>query len=112
MIHDIARSAVIRKTQKDVNIMTGNYEAAFALGLLSKICQVTVESQCRSVADMKVQFFEKADGYEPRNEREQILIQMLKNYKPSDVWDEDVEIMFARGLAEDTEILSKEKFFH
>ena len=73
MIHDIARSAGIRKTQKDVNIMTGNYEAAFALGLLSKICQVTVESQCRSVADMKAQFFEKADGYEPRNEREQIL---------------------------------------
>lgn len=37
MVRSIARYAVIRKTQKDVNILTGNYEAAYAEGLLFHI---------------------------------------------------------------------------
>lgn len=112
MIHDIARSAVIRKTQKDVNIITGNYEAAFAIGLLGNICSVTTNSDKKSVADMKEQLMEQIASYEPQNNREKILIHMLKAYKPSPVWDGDVEAMYARGLKEDKNILEKENFFH
>lgn len=111
MIHDIARSAVIRKTQKDVNVITGNYEAAFALGLLSQICGITIDGGSKSVSHMKAQFVEQAGAYQPQNDREKILIQMVENYKPSDVWDEDVGRMFEKGLEEDRDILSKEKFF-
>lgn len=112
MIQDIARGAVIRKTQKDVNIITGNYEAAFAIGLLGTICKVSISSEEKSVMNMKEQLFGLIKDYAPRNERERVLIRMLKDYKPSAVWDEDVEAMFARGLAEDADVLEKESFFH
>ena len=112
MVRDIARGAVIRKTQKDVNIITGNYEAAFAIGLLSRICSVAVDDAEKDIAAMKEQLLGQMKGYEAGNDRERILIRMLKDYKPSHVWDEDVEAMYQMGLAEDPEILTKESFFH
>ncbi|MBQ8662445.1 MAG: DUF3837 family protein [Eubacterium sp.] len=112
MVQDIARGAVIRKTQKDVNIITGNYEAAFAIGLLSRITGIAVNTEEKDVVIMKAQLMEQIPSYEPRNDREQVLIRMLKDYKPSAVWDEDVEAMFQRGLLEDADILTKESFFH
>lgn len=112
MIHDIARSAVIRKTQKDVNILTGNYEAAFAIGLLSKICGIEVSTQSRSLLQMQEQIIAGTAACPADNERVRVLIRMLKDYKPSPLWDEDVEAMFERGLAEEREILSRESFFH
>lgn len=112
MIHDIARSAVIRKTQKNVNIITGNYEAAFAIGLMSKICQVTLDASGRDILSMKDQLFQAIGGYEGKNEREKVLLRMLRDYKPSSVWDDDVEAMFQRGLAEKEDILETESFFH
>lgn len=111
MVQDIARGAVIRKTQKDVNIITGNYEAAFAIGLLSKICSAAVDDSCQSIAKMKEDLMGQIGGYEPRNDREKVLVRMLKDYKPSEVWDEDVAAMYQRGLKEDEDILSKESFF-
>ena len=112
MIHDIARGAVIRKTQKNVNIMTGNYEAAFAIGLLSKICNVSVDAACQDVSVMKEELFAQLGDFTSEQERVNTLIQMLRNYKPSTLWDEDVLAMYERGLAEDPQILSKETFFH
>lgn len=112
MIQDIARGAVIRKTQKDVNIITGNYEAAFAIGLLCKLCKGSVDDSEQDVKAMQTQVLEQLAGYEPQNDREKVLIRMLKDYKPSSVWDEDVKAMFQRGLSEDPDILTKESFFH
>lgn len=112
MIQDIARSAVIRKTQKNVNIITGNYEAAFAIGLLSAITGFSVDSDSKDVATMKQALMGQIGGYIPQNEREENLILMLKNYKPSAVWDDDVKGMFVRGLSEDKDILLKESYFH
>lgn len=112
MIQDIARGAVIRKTQKDVNIITGNYEAAFAIGLISQICSAAVDASGCDVTSMKNQLMEQIQDYEPKNEREKQLIRMLGAYKPSAVWDDDVAAMFQRGLAEDKDILTKETFFH
>lgn len=112
MVRDIARGAVIRKTQKDVNIITGNYEAAFAIGLLCRICSVTVDDVDKDIAVMKEQLMGQIGGWETGNEREKVLIRMLKDYKPSNVWDEDVEAMYQSGLSEDPDVLTKESFFH
>lgn len=112
MVQDIARGAVIRKTQRDVNIITGNYEAAFAIGLLAKISGTSVNPEPKDVSDMKAEMMEALSNYAAKNEREENLIRMLKDYKPSEVWDADVEAMFQRGLSEDADILTRESFFH
>lgn len=112
MVQDIARGAVIRKTQKDVNIITGNYEAAFAIGLLAKMSGASVNPESKDVSKMKAEMMEALSNYAAKNEREENLLRMLKDYKPSAVWDEDVEAMFQRGLSEDADILTKERFFH
>lgn len=111
MIHDIARSAVIRKTQKDVNIITGNYEAAYALGLLARIGEVSVSAVHKDVLMIKQQVFDGIVDYKTKNDREAVLIRMLKDYKPSKVWDEDVEAMLQMGLEEKIDVLETESFF-
>ncbi|MCU6761804.1 Domain of uncharacterised function (DUF3837) [uncultured Roseburia sp.] len=100
MVQSIARYAVIRKTRKDVNILTGNYEAAYAIGILSNILQTLPDMELKSVTKLRQQLLEKLEGYQPGNQQEDVLIQMLREYKPSDQWDEDVEAMLKWGLEE------------
>lgn len=112
MIPEIARCAVIRKTKKDVNIMTGNYEAAYAIGLLSVIGGVSIDASCKSIVQMKDALLEGLSAYAPTCEAEGILIQMLKHYKPSAVWDDDVETMYQMGLDEKAHVLETQSPFH
>lgn len=100
MVQSIARYAVIRKTKKDVNILTGNYEGAYAIGILFHVLQVSPDIQLKSVTGLKEQLMEALKGYEPANQQEAVLIQMVQEYKPSDEWNEDVEAMLRWGLEE------------
>ena len=101
MVRSIARYAVIRKTQRDVNILTGNYEAAYAEGLLFHILNMRPETGEKSVGILKEELVKALEGYVPADDREKCLIHMLKEYKPSDVWDDDVEAMLKWGLEEE-----------
>ena len=101
MVRSIARYAVIRKTQKDVNILTGNYEAAYAEGLLFHILNLHPKTEELSVRRLKEDLMEALQGYVPADDREKHLIHMLEEYKPSDIWDEDTEAMLKMGLEED-----------
>lgn len=112
MVPDIARTAVIRKTKKDVNIMTGNYEAAYAIGLLSMLSGVSVDSAEKSIANMKDRLLAGLEAYTSKSEEEKILIQMLKHYKPSAVWDEDVETLYQMGRKENANVLTAQSPFH
>ncbi len=101
MVRSIARDAVIRKTLRDVNIITGNYEAAYAIGLLLHRLQAEMPDGIQRIEELKELLFEKLDNHEASDEREKILIDMLREYKPSDVWDEDVEALFVWGFQDD-----------
>ena len=101
MVRSIARYAVIRKAQKSVNILTGNYEAAYGEGLLFHLLNLRPKTEEKSVRALKDELMEALHGYEPADDREKYLIHMLEEYKPSDLWDEDVEAMLKWGLEED-----------
>ena len=101
MVRSIARYAVIRKTQKDVNILTGNYEAAYAEGLLFHILNLHPKTEELSGRRLKEERMEALQGDVPADDREKHLIHMLEEYKPSDIWDEDTEAMLKMGLEED-----------
>lgn len=101
MVQSIARYAVIRKTQQDVNIITGNYEAAYGIGLLLHRLQIEVPEGKHTIAELKELLFANLKNHEATDKREKILIDMLREYKPSDIWDEDVEALFAWGLKDD-----------
>ena len=101
MVQSLARDAVIRKTQRDVNIITGNYEAAYGIGLLLHRLQVDVPDGTHTIAELKALLFEHLEDHRASDEREKILTDMLREYKPSEVWDEDVEALFAWGLGDD-----------
>lgn len=107
MVPSIARSAVIRKTQRDVNIITGNYEAAYAIGLLLHRMQAEPDAELihsASIPKLHNYLNEqlKATGYEPKDPREKILIDMILDYKPSDQWDDDVLGMLEWGLRDNS----------
>ena len=107
MVPSIARSAVIRKTQRDVNIITGNYAAAYAIGLLLHRMQAEPDAELihsASIPKLRDYLNEqlKATGYEPKDQREKILIDMILDYKPSDQWDDDVLGMLEWGLRDNS----------
>ena len=103
MVPSIVRSAVIRKTQRDVNIITGNYEAAYTIGLLLHRLGAEPDAeliQAASLPKLRDYLIEQlqAKGYEPKDQREKILIDMIRDYKPSDLWDDDILGMLEWGL--------------
>lgn len=100
MVQSIARYAVIRKTDKEVNILTGNYEAAYAEGLLFQMLQIDPDPSVHSVKELQLILLKSVEGWTPPDERTECLIHMLKEYKPSDIWDEDVEQLFEQGKNE------------
>ena len=84
-----------------MNILTGNYEAAYAEGLLFHILNLHPKTEELSVRRLKEELMEALQGYVPADDREKHLIHMLEEYKPSDIWDEDTEAMLKLGLEED-----------
>lgn len=105
MVPSIVRSAVIRKTKRDVNIITGNYEAAYTIGLLLHRLHVEPDEelkQTHSVSKLREFLLEQLQNYTSDDPREKILIDMIEDYKPSDVWDDDVLGMLEWGLADDS----------
>ncbi len=102
MIPLLARNAVKTKSGFTTACMTGNYECAYALGLLSAAAGLERKEDITDIVELQKSVLAKLEGYEPPNDSMKRLIEMLKEYEPSDKIDEQMLELYYVGFDDKT----------
>ncbi len=100
MVPILAKQAVQIKSRSRTNIILGNYECGYALGLIVNLSGVLFPADYTSIEDLRVKVLALLENYEPKDEREENLIHMLEEYKADDNLDEQVGELINMGLGE------------
>lgn len=100
MVPDLARMAVIIKSQHDTSVMTGNYELGYTCGLLCKLTGISVPVW-ETPGQLQEKILQEIEKYQPADDREKNVIHMLKYYKADETYDEQVRLMFEMGMEEE-----------
>lgn len=101
MIPLLARQSVIIKASGTESILLGNYECAYAIGLLSKLSGIHVSEERNDMRRVQEEFCTKLKGYQTTDEKEQQLIKILCAYKAEETYDAQMEELFQWGLHEE-----------
>jgi len=99
MVPELARMAVIIKSQHKTSVMTGNYELGYACGLMSKLSDRKIP-EWESAKQLHELALSVLEGYEPKEDREKNVLKMLRFYLPDDTVDEQVRELYEWGLKE------------
>ena len=100
MVTSIARQAVIIKSGTGNSILLGNYECAYALGLLSKAASIEEDD---SYLDMRLwheTVMERLDGFASEDERLMEVIRIVKAYEPEEKVDDQMRELYHMGFTE------------
>lgn len=100
MIPLLARQAIIIKCKNDTSILTGNYEMAYAIGLIVNLTGIIFPGDYENMKDLHDKTLQALEGKEPHDERQKNLIQMLRRYHPTDDFDEQMGELINMGLSE------------
>lgn len=95
----LAKQSVHIKCKIKASIMMGNYEFYYAAGVLCARTGRTPE-QTLQPKELHAWIQPLLDTYEPKNEQEAYLVKLLKEYKVSDEYDEQMAELLRMGLAE------------
>ena len=99
MVTSIARQSVILKCNMQRAVMLGNYEFYYAAGLISKLSQIEIDDDIRPMELLDL-LLEKIEQVKPKDEKEAYLFQMLKDYKPTEEYDEQMKELLLWGKGE------------
>ena len=100
MVPLLAKNAVQIKCKFSGAVMTGNYECAYALGILTAAAGLPEITVYGSIAQLKAQVISAVETFQPDEEALQRLIEMLKEYEPSDSLDEQMRELYIVGFAD------------
>lgn len=100
MIPILAKQAISIKCKYKTNIILGNYECGYALGLIVNLSGNDFPKEYTSIENLRLQVLTLLENYIPKDEREENLIHMLKEYKADDTLDSQVEELIRMGLDE------------
>ena len=99
MVTSIARQSIILKCINQTSVMVGNYEFYYAAGLVKKLYGLEISSDMEPEA-MSALILERADSLTPKDEKEEYLLTMLKNYEPLTDYDAQMKELFVWGEKE------------
>lgn len=98
MIPALARDAVIIKLNFPNACMTGNYECAYACGVLSADAALSKEEDIQSIVELRDKTINALKVYTPGNDRMKRLFEMLTEYEPSEKMDDQMAELYYVGF--------------
>lgn len=101
MVTSIARQSVLIKCNMQASVLLGNYEYYYAAGLLLKLRGTAVTDEGVQPKELYKQIVPELDRVQSEDIKESYLVQMLKNYKPLEEYDEQMKALLQWGLQED-----------
>ena len=100
MVPSIARQSVIIKCNQKTSVLLGNYEFYYLAGLMKNLYNLNLDEEMQPFA-MLEEIQSNLDRLEPKNEQEAYLIKMVRNFKPSETLDAQMQELFRWGAGED-----------
>ena len=99
MVPSIARQSVIIKCNMQKSILTGNYEFYYAAGLIANLSGVEIPEDIKP-EELLALLSEKIPTLTPADEKEKYLFGMAADYRPEDVYDEQMRELLDWGRTE------------
>ena len=99
MVPSIARQSVIIKCNMQKSILTGNYEFYYAAGLIANLSGVGIPEDIKP-EELLALLSEKIPTLTPADEKEEYLFGMVADYRPEDVYDEQMRELLDWGRTE------------
>lgn len=99
MVPSIARQSVILKCNMQKSVMLGNYEFFYAAGLLKNIYRLDLDPAMEPQKLLEA-ILAAQSQIQPQTEQETYLLQLVKNYEPSEEHDAQMDELFAWGEQE------------
>ena len=97
MVQILAKQSILTKCKLKRSILLGNYEFYYASGLLCHLAGNIPKSDIRP--EELLAFIEPIlDTYHPENEEEAYLLNLLRSYKASEEYDEQMPQLLQLGL--------------
>lgn len=100
MVPSIARQSVMIKCNMQRSVITGNYELYYIAGLLVKLKGISVDETMKP-DELLEALQEQTKDMHSEDKREDYLIQLVRNYRPDEAFDEQTTELFLMGKNED-----------
>ena len=97
MVAELAKQAIKIKCGFENAKMTGNYECAHALGIISKEAGISLKEDFVNLVELREYIENNIKDYTPNNDKIKRLIEMLSDYETTDVFDEQMKILYNDG---------------
>ena len=98
MVAELAKQAIKIKCGFENAKMTGNYECAYALGIISKEAGISLKEDFVNLVELREYIENNIKDYTPNNDKIKRLIEMLSDYETTDVFDEQMKILYNDGF--------------
>lgn len=100
MVPELARQAVIIKSNNHTSVILGNYECAYAIGVLSKAAGLVMDDSYSDMVVWHQDVMDKLEDFEPEQENVREVLRMLRLLEPSPEIDEQVKKLYHMGYDE------------
>lgn len=105
MVLCLARQSVIIKSRTTTGIILGNYECAYAMGVLSKVCNLQVpetlgKDDIDMLREVQAQVMGEIKEEQIEDENAKNVFHMLSLYKPDETIDGQMEELYQMGRTE------------
>lgn len=100
MVPILAKQALARKCEFPNAKMTGNYECAYALGVVSGALAIPKEENVINIVELKNKIEPQYKALSSDDEQIKKLILLLEDYEPSDIFDEQMLELYNDGYAD------------
>ena len=97
MVPILAKQAVQIKCGFENAGITGNYELAYALGILTAAAQIEKVNDFKSVKELKEKVTSQTSTFTSEDNRMLKMLDMIKNYEPSGAFDEQMIELYDMG---------------
>ncbi len=97
MVAELAKQAVEIKCGFENAKMTGNYECAYALGLISKLTGIEKKEDFVNLIDLKMYIENKIKNYTLNDDKIKRLIDMVSDYEATEIIDEQMRQLYSDG---------------
>ncbi|MGN0316608.1 MAG: DUF3837 domain-containing protein [Lachnospira sp.] len=100
MIEILAKQAIGIKCGFSNAKMTGNYECAYALGVVSGYAGIPMQDSFDNLISLKESVLSMLPEAEPDDEKMKQLIKILRDYEPQPLIDEQMIELYKEGYTE------------
>lgn len=100
MIPILAKEAVIIKSKNSHAMLLGNYEIAYAIGVMYNLTKQEILKDYSTIDELLEHIRKILDDYNPQNDNEKNIVKMLKECKIRTPMEEQAKELLQMGLDE------------